>query len=232
VKRTVLRSVLGFFFDRLGWKLLSLLMAVLLWVLVASEPELSTFVSVPVQYKDLPDGLEITSSVVDIVYLELHGPAGELGGVSDRRRYAVVLDMSGAQPGQRTFTIGPSQVKLPGGLRLVQAVPSQLRVNLERRDFQMVPVEVRFGQPQSGYEVAGFKVTPAELQIVGPESHVRRIKSVSTDPLDLSTVVGQEAFHVNAFADDPHVRFVTSPQVDVTVQVRARSGKSARHDAR
>lgn len=230
MKRSALRSILGFFFNDLGWKLLSLAAAVLLWIFVASEPELSTFVSVPVEYRDLPDNLEISSDVIDSVYLQLRGPSGELRGLNDGRRFAVVLDMSGVESGQRTFTIEPGEVRLPRGIHLVQAIPSQLRFEFERRIYRTVPVEVRFGPLQPGYEVAGFTVTPRVLQVVGPESRVDRIKFVVTDPVDLSGVVGQAEFHVNAYADDAHVRFAGFPQVAVRVQVRARASGAAPPD--
>jgi hypothetical protein len=220
--RSFWRPVWRFIFGDLGWKLLSLAVAVLLWILVAGEPELSTFVRSPVRYKDLPEGIEISSAIVDSVDLELRGPSGQLRGRDGDGRYVVVLDMSMVEPGQRTFSIGPGEVRLPKGIRLMQAVPSQLRFEFEQRAYRMVPVQVRFSPPPPGYDVAGFKVTPTELQLVGPQGHLRRTASVDTDPVDLSAVVGQQEFHVNAYADDPHIRFVGVPEVTVTVQVKAR----------
>ncbi len=52
-----------------------------IWAMVASEPELSTFVSTQVEYKNLPDDLEISSNPVTTVLLELRGPSGELQGL-------------------------------------------------------------------------------------------------------------------------------------------------------
>ena len=49
-----------------------------------------------------------------------------------------------------------------------------------------------------------------------------RIQSVTTDPVDIASVVGASEFRVTAYVDDAHVRFVTPPQVVVKVQVRAR----------
>ena len=66
------------FTRNIGWKLLSLGTAVLLWISVASEPELATLHSVPVEYKGVPDDLEITSDFVENVFLEMRGPAGRL----------------------------------------------------------------------------------------------------------------------------------------------------------
>lgn len=69
-----LKTVIGLIFDRAGWKLLSLAAAIVIWALVASEPELSTFVNTQVEYKNLPPDIEISSNPVTTVLLELRGP--------------------------------------------------------------------------------------------------------------------------------------------------------------
>jgi YbbR domain-containing protein len=84
-----------------------------------------------------------------------------------------------------------------------------------------VPVQVRFtGEGQNGYTVARWKVTPNQLQIVGPKSRVALIAAATTDPVDVSAVVGSSEFRVNAFVDDPFVRIAASPLVAVTVTMR------------
>src|SRR5262245_41408781 len=103
------------------WKLFALLIAVLLWIAVANEPELSTFVSVPVEFRDLPEGIEIASNPTEEVELELRGPAGELRNFTGSRT-AVVLDLDGLTPGQHTYTINERHVHLPRGLRLVRVI--------------------------------------------------------------------------------------------------------------
>jgi YbbR domain-containing protein len=208
-------------FHNFGWKLLSLAIAVVLWALVASEPELSEFATVRLEYRNLPDDLEISSDPVSSVSLELRGPSGELRGVGDGIRPAVVLDMSDVQPGERTFTIGQGNVQLARGVRLVRAIPSEVRFLFERRVVRFVPVVVRIaGQGRNGYTVAHQSVAPDRLEIAGPSSRVARITAAVTDPLDLSTVVGTSEFRVNAFVEDSFVRFQTSPQVVVKVTMR------------
>ncbi len=205
--------------NNLGWKLLSLAIAALLWALVATEPQLSTFATVRLEYKDLPTDLEISSEPVDTVSLELQGPSAELRGIGDRgARPAVVIDMSGMAPGEHTFTIDSNDVKMTRGVRLVRAIPSEVRFRFERRLERMVPVKVRFtGEGAQGYSVASETVEPSELAIVGPASRVARVTAAMTDPVDVSKAVGPSEFHVNAFVDDPYVRFQTSPQVKVNV---------------
>jgi YbbR domain-containing protein len=203
------------------WKLLALAIAVLIWALVASEPELSTFATVRLEYKNLPEDMEISSEPVSTVVLELHGPSGELRGVGESIRPSVVLDMSNARPGDRTYTIGDGNVKLARGVHLVRSIPSEVRFQFEPRRVRTVPVEIRFaGEGQNGYEIARSEVEPRDVPIVGPRSHVTRVAAASTDAVDVSNVVGSSEFHVNLLVEDPYVRLQGSSEAVVRVTMK------------
>jgi hypothetical protein len=209
-------------FENIGWKLLSLAAAATIWAMVATEPELSTFATTQVEYKNLPSDLEIGSSPLTSVMLELRGPSGQLSGIGDASLHPqIILDMSAAVPGERTFTVEDSVVKLPRGVRLVRAMPAQIRFDFERRFEASVPVTVRVtGEGHDGYFVASQSAQPARLGIVGPASHVARVTEAITDAVDVSQVVGTSEFRVNAFLNDPYVRFQGSPQVEVSVTMK------------
>ena len=211
----------SFFTRNVGWKLLSLAAAVLLWIAVASEPEVSSFISVRVEYKNLSAGVEINSDVAESVILEVRGPSGELRGLPETRRlYGVVLDMNDLGPGQHTFTVEGGNVRLPRGVQLVRSVPAQVRLNLERSAMRRVPVEVRFaaGLPPH-LQVVEALPEPASLAIAGPASRVFRVASVQTDPIDLKPVAGVADYHVNAYVNDPRVRFQDPARVTVKVTI-------------
>ena len=207
--------------ENFWWKFLALAIAVLIWALVASEPELSTFATVRLEYKNLPDDMEISSEPVGTVVLELHGPSGELRGVGESIRPSVVLDMSNVRAGDRTYTIGDGNVKLARGVRLVRSIPSEVRFRFEPKRNRTVPVEVRFtGEGQNGYEIAYSEVEPREVHIVGPRSRVARITAAGTDLVDVSNVVGSSEFHVNLLVDDPYVRLEGSSEAVVRVTMK------------
>lgn len=203
------------------WRILALVIAVAIWAMVASEPELSTFTTVPLEYRNLPDDLEMSSAPTENVTLELRGPSGELRGMGDARPASVVLDMSNLTPGAHTFSIGDSNVRLARGVRLERAIPSEVRFDFDRREVRVVPVRVRFAAtPDSPYAVGHYAVVPDKVAIVGPSGRVERMASVLTDPVNLSSAVGTFEFRVNAFVDDPYVRFQSSPEVMVTVTMK------------
>jgi YbbR domain-containing protein len=212
--------VTGIFTRNIGWKLLSIAAAVGLWVSVASEPELATLRTVPVEYKGVPDNLEFSSNFVEDAVLEMRGPSSRLRDLRDGRP-AVVLDFSSVHlPGERTFTIDSSNASLPRGIQLVRSIPEQLRFKFEYRVTLEVPVEVRLSPPHEGYAVASIQVTPPALRITGPETSVRRMRTVTTDPLDISGVIASQQYRVNTYLTEPRARFQSSSQVVVQVTVK------------
>lgn len=212
--------MIGILTQNIGWKLLALAAAVLLWISVASEPELATLHSVPVEFKGMPEDLEISSNVVENVFLELRGSSGRLRDLRDSRP-AVVLDFSRVhEPGERTLTIDQSNVVLPRGIQLVRAIPAQLRFRLERLTVSQVPVEARFSPAHAGYVIDQYSVEPPKLKITGPESAVMGAKGAVTDPIDISGVVSSHEFRVNTYLAEPQVRFQSDSHVRVTVVVR------------
>jgi YbbR domain-containing protein len=206
------------------WKVASLAGAVIIWALVASEPELSTFTTVRLEFRNLPPHTEISSTPVESVTLELRGPADELRGQGEDRGPAVVLDMHDVVPGRRTFPIGGSNVNLPRGVRLVRSFPSEVRFEFEPRLTREVPVQVQFTKGQNLATIAGYTVSPDKLEIEGPAGHVQRIATVATDPVAAPAAPGETHVRVNAFVSDSYVRFRSSPQVEVTVTTRSPKG--------
>ncbi|HYM10129.1 MAG TPA: hypothetical protein VEU62_05340 [Bryobacterales bacterium] len=208
-------------FHNFGLKALSLAAAVVLWALIAAEPELETSISVPVEFHNVPKDLEVIADQEANVHLLVRGPAGELRAIS-RADVAVVLDLLPVQqPGTRTFALDSSQVILPRGVTLVKSVPSQLRLAFERRSTRAVPVVPRFAG-DAGYEVASYSIDPPTLKVVGPESHVALLDHAVTDTIHLGDLAGPASFTTNAYLSDPHLRFEDLQSVRVSVEMRKR----------
>lgn len=205
----------------LGWKVLSVLIAVALWVAVAREPELATSLSVPVEFKSIPEDLDIGSNVPDRIHIEVRGPSGRLTH-DNLSNVAAVLDLSDAGAGERTFTIREKNLNLPPGVVFYRAVPSQITLRFDRLISRDVDVRPNYVKTPDGYHRTGEIVDPARVRIRGPEERVRNMRQVLTDPIDLSSVLGQAQFHTAVNIGDPQVRLESPATVTVSVKLEKR----------
>lgn len=209
----------------LGWKLGSLLLAVLLWLAFSSAPLVVTTHTAPIVYSNLANGWMVAGNSPETVHLELRGPAGQLT-VASLAETVVRFDLANvASAEDRTFTISESNLNLPPGVAFLRAVPSQLRLQLAHLAEKEVPVEVRLsGSLPAGYQLAGQSVSPEHLRIAGSEMRVTFVTKVQTDPIDLRSLAQSGDHRVDAFVDDPQVHFESPPQVTVHLTIE-RTGK-------
>jgi hypothetical protein len=213
--------MIPFLTRNLGWKLLSLVIAFGVWLNVASEPELATVVSVPVEYSHFPKNFEISSEIVESIDFEARGPAGLLRRLSDSQ-IAAIIDFSGVtSPGERTFTLTNAELRLPRGVSLIRTIPAQLRFTFERHATRAVPVEVHYsGALPKGYSVTHVDVLPPELEIAGPESRVNAAKKVVADPFDLTGITTDSQRILSVYVAESEVRLRSAPQVTVKIHVQ------------
>ena len=203
------------------WKAVSVAIAIAVWLAVASEPELATIVSVPVEYRNYPSDLEISSDIVSTINVEARGPAGRLASLHDARVAAVIDFGSVKAPGERTFTMTASSLNFPRGVELIRTIPSQLRFTFEQHLTRMLPVDVLLsGQLPAGLKVASIDIQPQELRVGGPQSHVMRAVKLVSDPVDVSHLTGSTRQTIAVYASDPEVRLLGQPQVTVKIQVQ------------
>jgi hypothetical protein len=214
------KTVAHLFFRNLGWKILSLVIATMVWITIHREPVIFSVLPAPVQFKNVPPDLESSSDIVESVDLETRGPAELLRTLSERK-VAVVLDFSSVhEPGERTFTLARKDTTLPRGVELVRFIPSQLRFVFERRIVRKVPVEPQVsGTLPRGLRIISTDAHPPEIAITGPESKVRRITSLHTDPVDLNNVSEDKNVRVTAYLPNSQLRFKESPEVIVRITV-------------
>jgi YbbR domain-containing protein len=219
--------MIQFFTRNLGWKLLSLLIAIVLWVAVSREPEVATSLSVPVDFKNLRDDLDIDGNLPDSVRLEVRGASGSLTR-DNLSTLAVVLDLSDAALGEHTYSIRGRNLNLPSGVVFYRAVPSQLTLHFSQLVVKEEPVQPLYVNTPAGYRVASQQFSPVQVRIRGAQDRVRVINQVRTDPMDLSGVAGDRVFHTHLNIGDAQVRLVEVPS-DITVRVKLEKMNGGAH---
>ncbi len=210
---------MNLFTENIPSKLFSILIAFLLWVALVDEPELIETVTVPVEYRNLSSALDLSPDAPTRIQLQVRGPRGRLNEVSPDRTN-IVLDLGNmGQPSSRTFTIQDDLINLPPTVTLVRAMPSQLRVKLERRTYKDVAVTLAFEEDlPANLKIVSTAIYPPRIKVVGPESRVNLSESLMTEPISLKDITAGLPIRVNVLLVDPQLSIVGSALVTVKLQ--------------
>jgi YbbR domain-containing protein len=210
-------------FQNFGLKLLSLLIAVLLWMAVAREPMAEVVVTVPIEFHNAPDNLDISTESMPQVQVRERGPADLVHNLGPSEVHAII-DLRSTTPGEHTYDLTPNKIGTPRDVQTLQVIPSQFRISFDKHRTKTVKVQARvIGTTAPGYSIQDVKIEPDTVTIAGPEKRVDAIESVITDPVDASGVMGGATFSTHVYVSDPLVRLTSPSTVRVTVDTGSRS---------
>ena len=171
--------------EHLGLKLLSLLLGFSLWYAVAREQEAEFSLSIPIELRDLPEGLEVIEESVQQVEVRLRGPAEILRRLTPQD-VNVGVELEDAEPGERLAYLTPQEVSAPFGARVMRVTPASVRVVLDRTVERTVEVIARVvGSPAEGFELYHIDLSPQKIDVVGPSSRVSGLEQVTTEPVSV-----------------------------------------------
>ena len=167
-------------------KALALVIAFGLWAFVNfGERDTEEALKVPIELRNIPASLMITSPRVDFVDVRVVGPRTLLGRI-DYTQLRLPLDLNGARVGPAIFTVNTDRLNFPRGVRVVRITPAQITVLLERVRRRTVPVRLQIeGEPPADFRIVQSSLTPAEVEISGPESLLSPIEEAVTEVLRL-----------------------------------------------
>jgi YbbR domain-containing protein len=206
--------------DNLGLKALSLVLALLLWFVIAGETASEMGLRVPLELQNVPRDLELTGDAVDAVEVRVRASAGIIHALNPGD-VAAQIDLTGSAEGEKIVHLTDDSIRVPFGVRVVKIVPAILTLNFERTLQKVVPIRPRLvGRPAAGFEIAEIASDPAEVRIAGPKSRVQEIESAFTEPLSLDAARDSVSEEVNLGLEDPLLRVLGSPRVRVTARVR------------
>lgn len=200
-------------------KFLSICIAALLWLVVAGDRVVERALRVPIEFQNLPQGLEIVGEPPESVDVRLRASSGALGRLAPGDM-AAVIDLRTARPGRRLFHLSPGDVKGPYGIEVVMVAPSTLPIAFENSAVRIVQVRPSVeGRPAPGYEVGGVTSNPGTVEIIGPESSLRGLDEAMTEPISINGAARSIREVVTVGVADPAVRLRTPQTAEVTVQI-------------
>ena len=212
------------FVENIGIKLISLLLAAGLWFLVARDPIAEIETRVPIEFRNLPENLEIDSASFTQAQVRVRGPERLIHRLEPGDVRAQV-DLATVRPGERTFDLTSRQVHVPQDLEVVQIIPSQFQLSFDVRTTRTVEVRPRVtGSFAGGMRVAQVIADPASIMITGPRRRIDAVESATTDPVDVSGAMTRASFVTQAYVPDPLIQVVHPTPIRVTV-IMERAGE-------
>ncbi len=200
---TASRRVMTWVFGNLWLKLLSLSLALMLWMVVSGEETVERGLRVPLELTQVPAGLELLGDVPATVDVRVRGASGALSRVAAGDVVAV-LDLHTAQSGRRIMQVLPSAVTMAFEMSASREVPIVPAVD---------------GRPAPGYVIGPLTAEPRLVEIIGPDSAVKRATEVVTEPVSVAGATTHVKQSVILGLLDPALRLKTARSAMVTVQI-------------
>jgi YbbR domain-containing protein len=186
---------------------------------VAGEETVERGLRVPLELQQFPAGLEIQGEAPSTVDVRVRGTSGALSRVAAGDVVAV-LDLHTARPGNRPFSITPEQVRAPFGVEVISVTPSTVALAFENSATRLVPVVASVeGKPMPGYVVGKMTVSPERVEIVGPESAVKRATEALAEPVSVAGAREHVIETVTIGLLDPALRLKSQRTANVSVDV-------------
>ena len=206
------------FLEDWSLKLLSLGIAIVLWLLVTGQNEpVTAHVNVQLNFIR-PQNLEISNDPPHSVDVMLTGSRNKLDDLTSLDLVATV-DISEQQAGERVLRLADkAKMPLPQGIKVDAFQPSAIPIRLEPIVERQVVIEPKLeGKPPDGFEVYAVRPSKGSVAVRGPASRVAALQKVMTESISLAG--HKQSFNAGTLAID-----VPDPKVDllepvVTVEI-------------
>jgi YbbR domain-containing protein len=206
-------------FRQLRLKVLAILIAAVLWFTVAGEHVVERSIRVPLEFRNIPQQLEIVGNAPDSVDVRIRGSSTVLSRVQSGEIVAV-LDLATARTGSRLFPIRADEVRAPFGVEVAQVTPATLALELEKSARRKVPiVPVVDGDPAPGFVVGRVTSDPPTVEIVGPDSRVRQVAEATTELVSVKDAKTRVRDNVTVGVADSSVRLMEAQSANVVVEI-------------
>lgn len=164
----------GIDWKSMSLRILSVFLALLLWLYVTNEqnPVNSQIISVSLSQRGLPQNMSINGSIPQSVSIRVQGTRVQIAALN-ADDFEAVLDLSGLGEGEHPV---PVKVNSPPGIQIAQINPNKIPVTLESIVEQQVPVTASLkGSPVRGFYALSPVVSPQAVTVKGPRSKVSAV---------------------------------------------------------
>jgi len=205
---------------QLGVKVLSVVLAFLLWIHVVTNKDYDYNVTLPLQITEIQEGLMLASNVPTEAEIKVRGTGKQLA------RFlldvdSVTIDASSYSNGIYLVepTPGDIHIDMINGTEILEVVePKKMRLIFEERMEKRVPVLADIKTETAlGYIKEGeLRVAPDSITVSGPKRFVRKLTSLHTEELNFSDLTN--SLNETVKIDFPDSAFLTLSDSNATIE--------------
>jgi hypothetical protein len=201
--------------------LVSVVLSLLLWFAVAGQKSAEVSVAAPVEFRNMPGGLELVGTVPRTIEIWLRGSPGMVQRLRPGDVY-VPLDLSTVTSGYHVVQVVGTEVRVPYGVRIAGIRPESFTLSVERTVTKTLPVSAEIkDEPAPGHKVTSVVSQPAEVTIEGPESRVAPLTSAPTEAVSVGHAQISFQREVSLLPPEVPLRFIDSHSIRVSVRLEA-----------
>ena len=198
-------------------KVISLILAIILWVFVKSKSGGEVGLVVPLEFYRVPSNLIVTNVTDEAINVRITGSVIQLQRLPTREIRARI-DLSRARPGTNSFDILPDNFNISKDLDIIQISPSSVKVELDHVIEKMVHVKpVVEGKPARGYRVSKITVEPPFITLQGAEGQLKKLKEIMTEEVNVSDLKETVEVEVPLRIADLRLKKAVKRTVKVTI---------------
>src|SRR5208283_829099 len=205
-------------FSNPGLKILSVVLAISMWIFVTYRGQSEMAVDVPIGFKNMPKGLELLRESAKMVALNLRGQERLLKSLKPMD-INVVIDLSNAKRGETTYYLDKNAVIVPGTVEILRVEPTSVRVVLDESMVKTLPVKASIlGSPEKGFKIALVDVKPAAVTVEGARTELAGMAVLRTEAVDVTGLDADISETVRLNINGRNIRTRT-PEVTVSIVI-------------
>lgn len=216
----MIRVVTALFSNNLSTKLISVITALVLWMVVLGSQNVEVTKDVPLEL--LPsEELLPANEIPTLVNVRISGPKAFLRTFVERKESPIRINLRGTKPGVVTYRFMPEDFKVPLGVKVLWIQPPVLSVKLEPARTKEVPVRVELrGSPPEGVRIGKIELDPAHAKVRATRARLEGLTEIVSLPIDVSDLI-EDTERTLAFDLPTEEVQLVSPPPKVRIQVIA-----------
>lgn len=163
-----------------NWQYLALafVLAVFSWYLVSGREKVDTWIQMPVEMVNAPQGYVVRQGMVNRIEVRVRGPRPMIRSI-DMKNAFYPLNLAGLQSGLNVFVFEAGNLPLSRAIEVVEIAPSRVELLVDQLTTKTVLVRGDYEvQLHEDYELKRMELSPATVTIRGPQAVVEPIEEV------------------------------------------------------